>query len=160
MKRQRPIFPCSCPHSIIGAEELNFRVRDGNGWTLFAFVTGSPAQTGDPSSSESASAFRGFSLIRYSLNFAERAAPPADRCRPSHQTFPQILAFSPDASTSRSLETSRSIIRAAPLTCYQASTCRLSTRSSSWDLHRISMGALILGPASRLDAFSAYPFWA
>ena len=39
-------------------------------------------------------------------------------------------------------------------TCYQASTCRLSTRFSSWDLR----GELILGPASRLDAFSAYPF--
>src|SRR5437016_3981910 len=33
---QRPIFPWSCPHSIIGAEELNYRVRDGNGCTLFA----------------------------------------------------------------------------------------------------------------------------
>ena len=26
--------------SIIGAKELNFRVRDGNGWVLFAMVTG------------------------------------------------------------------------------------------------------------------------
>ena len=26
--------------SIIGAKELNFRVRDGNGWILFAVVTG------------------------------------------------------------------------------------------------------------------------
>ncbi len=46
MRRQLPIFPCSCPHSIVGAEELNFRVRDGNGCALFAIVTSSPAQTG------------------------------------------------------------------------------------------------------------------
>ena len=46
VKRRRPIFPEGCPSSIIGAEELNFRVRDGNGWTLFAIVTGSPAHTG------------------------------------------------------------------------------------------------------------------
>ena len=25
--------------STIGAEELNFRVRDGNGWNLFAMIT-------------------------------------------------------------------------------------------------------------------------
>ena len=29
-----PIFPCSHPQSIVGANELNFRVRNGNGWTL------------------------------------------------------------------------------------------------------------------------------
>ena len=34
-----PIFPCSRPQSIVGASELNFRVRDGNGWTLTAINT-------------------------------------------------------------------------------------------------------------------------
>ena len=48
VKRQLPIFPWSYPHSIMRAEELNFRVRDGNGCTLFAIVTGSPAHTGGP----------------------------------------------------------------------------------------------------------------
>ena len=38
--RQRPTFPGSLPPSIIGAIELNFRVRDGNGWNLYAIVTG------------------------------------------------------------------------------------------------------------------------
>ena len=28
------IFPGSCPPSIFSASELNFRVRNGNGWTL------------------------------------------------------------------------------------------------------------------------------
>ena len=38
--RQRPTFPQSHPCSIIGAVELNFRVRDGNGCGLYAMVTG------------------------------------------------------------------------------------------------------------------------
>src|SRR6266699_3564305 len=37
-KRRRPIFPWGCPQSIVRAEELNFRVRDGNGCTLFAIA--------------------------------------------------------------------------------------------------------------------------
>ena len=32
--RRRPIFPCCCRQSIFGSPELNFRVRNGNGWTL------------------------------------------------------------------------------------------------------------------------------
>ena len=43
VRRRRPIFPWGYPHSIVGAEELNYRVRDGNGCTLFAKVTNSPA---------------------------------------------------------------------------------------------------------------------
>ena len=34
-----PIFPCSHPQSIVGANELNFCVRDGNRWTLIAINT-------------------------------------------------------------------------------------------------------------------------
>ena len=34
-----PIFPCSHPQSIVGANELNFCVRDGNRWTLLAINT-------------------------------------------------------------------------------------------------------------------------
>ena len=36
-----PIFPCSHPQSIVGANELNFCVRDGNRWTLTAINTNS-----------------------------------------------------------------------------------------------------------------------
>ena len=39
LSRRRPIFPGSCPPSIFGAGELNFRVRDGNGCGLSARVT-------------------------------------------------------------------------------------------------------------------------
>ena len=34
-----PIFPCRRQHSIFGADELNFRVRNGNGWTLISMDT-------------------------------------------------------------------------------------------------------------------------
>ena len=40
------IFPWGYPQSIVRAEELNYRVRDGNGCTLFAKVTNTPAHTG------------------------------------------------------------------------------------------------------------------
>src|SRR5579885_2922249 len=43
---QRPIFPWGCPQSIIGAERLNYRVRDGYGCFPFAIVTTPPACTG------------------------------------------------------------------------------------------------------------------
>ena len=36
--RQRPTLPHSLPCSTIGAKELNFRVRDGNGCFLFAIT--------------------------------------------------------------------------------------------------------------------------
>src|SRR5579872_6318500 len=43
--RQRPIVPQSCPCSIVGAGELNDRVRDGNGCIPSAIVTSLPART-------------------------------------------------------------------------------------------------------------------
>ena len=35
----KPIFPCSHPQSIVGTNELNFCVRNGNRWTLVVIVT-------------------------------------------------------------------------------------------------------------------------
>ena len=37
--RQRPTLPPGCPGSTIGAIELNFRVRDGDGCCLYAIAT-------------------------------------------------------------------------------------------------------------------------
>ena len=37
--QQRPIFPGRFHPSIFGTVELNFRVRNGNGWTLNVNVT-------------------------------------------------------------------------------------------------------------------------
>ena len=42
-------------------------------------------------------------------------------------------------------------------TCYQASTCRLSTRSSSWDLHSKS-GKTHLGSGFALRCFQRFSF--
>ena len=39
MCRRLPIFPGRFQPSIFGASELNFRVRNGNGWTLTAINT-------------------------------------------------------------------------------------------------------------------------
>ena len=36
---RRPTLPPGFPGSTIGARELNFRVRDGNGWDLPAIIT-------------------------------------------------------------------------------------------------------------------------
>ena len=38
--RHRLIFPGSFPPSIVSAGELNYRVRNGNGWILSAIGTG------------------------------------------------------------------------------------------------------------------------
>jgi hypothetical protein len=38
--RRRPTLPRNCSRSTIGAEELNDRVRDGNGCGLLAIATG------------------------------------------------------------------------------------------------------------------------
>jgi hypothetical protein len=37
--RRRPTLPHGLPRSTIGAKELKFRVRDGNGCDLFAIAT-------------------------------------------------------------------------------------------------------------------------
>ena len=39
--RHRSIFPGRLQPSIFDANELNFRVRNGNGWNLIAINTGS-----------------------------------------------------------------------------------------------------------------------
>ena len=43
---RRPTLPHTRACSTIGAERLNFRVRDGNGWGLLARVTQSAGRTG------------------------------------------------------------------------------------------------------------------
>ena len=48
-----PIFPGRLQPSIVGADELNFRVRNGNGWTLILintnyFILPFERKAGDP----------------------------------------------------------------------------------------------------------------
>ncbi len=61
--RRRPIFPTSCPVSIVGAGGLNFRVRDGNGWDPSAWP---------PRNFANFSAARNLALTR-ALSLRERA---------------------------------------------------------------------------------------
>ena len=103
-----------------------------------------------------------------SLADTEPSILPSADCRRAvtpqpEETADSLLVDVPFNSCSHLAETQvkqavRSLGRLG-CTCYQASTCRLSTRFSSWDLdHTKVMGKLVLGAASRLDAFSAYPF--
>ena len=58
--RQLSIFPGSHPPSIFNVKELNFRVRYGYGWFLFAIVTGFrviPSKLNNASSSDRFSLF-------------------------------------------------------------------------------------------------------
>ena len=45
---RRPIFPGGFPPSIFGTSELNFRVRNGNGWTLTVNNTNYISAAGSP----------------------------------------------------------------------------------------------------------------
>ena len=72
--------------------------------------------------------------------------------RPHVQTHTHVLA----------MDRRQAVRSLGPLscTCYQACTCGLSTSWSGWDLDSyMRVGRLLLDAASRLDAFSAYPFW-
>ena len=61
--RQRSTFPGSLPPSIIDAKELNFRVRHGYGWFLFAIITGSSSDASFAPSKLNNSFLRNISLL-------------------------------------------------------------------------------------------------
>ena len=44
--RHRPIFPGRLQPSIFSTQELNYRVRNGNGWNLFVIDTDYSLQEG------------------------------------------------------------------------------------------------------------------
>jgi hypothetical protein len=75
--RRRPIFPGGCPPSIFGAGELNFRVRDGNGWTLSASVTGTNLQLRAPSVTGWLEAWKQRSSSRWRMLSADSERDPA-----------------------------------------------------------------------------------
>ena len=57
-----PIFPASHPASIVGVNELNFCVRDGNRWTLTLINTNYVIR----------SCRRTFCIITFSLRFVKK----------------------------------------------------------------------------------------
>ena len=116
--RRRPTFaPCG---TIIGAGELDFRVRDGNGYRLPAVAAGACLSCVCP---------------------RPRAPMPGAGRGNGNMVKPHGLLV--------------------PLgcACRHACTCGLSTRCSPGGLQGDlrPLGSLILGRASRLDAFSGYP---
>src|SRR5262249_49113502 len=120
--RRRPTLPRGPPRSTIGAEGLNFRVRNGTGCFPFAMAT-----------------------------------ETLWRC----QVFP-TAPREPHSGREQNIR-----VEAKPLgllvpvsyTRCRASTSGLSTQSSSWGPYQVNPeGVLILRRASRLDAFSGYPF--
>ena len=123
--RQRPTLPLSFPSSTIGAKELNFRVRDGNGCFLFAIATEK--------------------ICVFSINNLDR-----DKKERSKQLCKLFCG-----QAARPISTSK--LNALPhlhtwpinLVVFEGSSVSPVSRGK---------GYLISGGASRLDAFSGYPF--
>jgi hypothetical protein len=117
--RRRPTLPHSFPCSTIGAEELNFRVRDGNGCCLFAIAT-------------------------------EKSVRNLE-CRIGSRYLCQLFC----GQAARLISTSK----LHTLLCLHTWPINLVVFEESLVKH-VSMlkGYLILRWASRLDAFSGYPF--
>ena len=127
--RRRPTLPRGPPRSTIGAEGLNFRVRNGTGCFPFAMATETLWRCG-------ARPHLGNRTVDACTRVWE--SPP----RPGVVEAKPLGLLVPVSSTR----------------CH-ASTSGLSTQSSSWGPYRVNPeGDLILRRASRLDAFSGYPF--
>src|SRR5438034_3203453 len=101
------------------------------------------------------------------LNFAETRSPKPRRLTHISLSPLTFFAFPPrftrsEGRTARTVSQRQAVRSLGPLgfTCYQASTCGLSTRSSPWDLDCLTqtVGRRVWEAASRLDAVSAYPF--
>ena len=128
--RRRPTLPRGPPRSTIGAEGLNFRVRNGTGCFPFAIT----AET----------------LLRCHRPSSVKQACMATVSREPHS----------GRETSNGVE-AKPLGLLVPVSCTRcrASTSGLSTQSSSWGPYLVNPeGDLILRRASRLDAFSGYPF--
>ena len=127
--RQRPTLPRGPPRSTIGAEGLNFRVRNGTGCFPFAIT----AET----------------LLRCHR-----------RCFVKQACWRPYLGNRIVDAKSKRVE-AKPLGLLVPVSCTRcrASTSGLSTQSSSWGPYLVNPeGDLILRRASRLDAFSGYPF--
>ena len=139
---RRPIFPKGCPLSIFGAGELDFRVRDGNGYGLSARVT------------------------RILLLDVNRPLPSRHGTRGAWESHRSI-----DFACSKDLSRSQPLTLSQVLEVVKPSTISTAQLHPSPDFHMrpikqvVSLrsypvnpvGNLISRRASHLDAFSAYP---
>src|SRR6202020_2856248 len=132
--RRRPTLPRGPPRSTIGAEGLNFRVRNGTGCFPFAMATETLWRCVDRTGQDEI-------LARHGTDRTSGTAQWTRNITKNVEAKPLGLLV-PVSSTPCS-----------------ASTSGLSTQSSSWGPYRVNPeGDLILRRASRLDAFSGYPF--
>src|SRR3954452_15622154 len=141
--RRRPTLPPGRPGSTIGADGLSFRVRNGAG----RFPVAMAAET---------------------LWRCDRP-PPVARPVPggvggvrfvSREPHSGRERFSSHTSVGVWVVASYRLISTGQLhaSLVRTSTSSLSTQSSSWEPLTLGRGDLILKRASRLDAFSGYPF--
>ena len=134
--RRRPTLPHPPECSTIGAIELSFRVRNGTGRFLDAMTA---VTRRDPTS--------------------PKTQPTPQR----KQACPGVV--SPEPHSGREQQQTKNVLLShQPLVPVSSTRCRastsgLSTQSSTGGLsHPKVYGYLILKQASRLDAFSGYPF--
>ncbi len=146
----RPIFPGSCPRSIVGAGTFHFRVRYGNGWVHSALATKATAlhsrrkASGTPLSDRPGGLETTGPIVRGvpEPSRAERWIVSRS-CRPGvvHE-----LNDEPSAISTASLK---------PLPAVHARPINQVVYLGPYPIN--SVGTLIFGRASRLDAFSGYP---
>src|ERR1035441_6067254 len=141
--RRRPTLPRGPPRSTIGAEELNFRVRNGTGCFPFAMATETLWRCQAPVDSQE------YSPPGYPRPTAPRE-PHSGRETGSWELPPRHKECRSQAT--RPISTGQ--LHALP---------RFHLRPINpvvyWGPYRVNPeGDLILRRASRLDAFSGYPF--
>jgi hypothetical protein len=140
---QRPTLPRTCARSTIGAEELNFRVRDGNGWVLLATITQKLLK---------------LVLPRPSSGLGRGVGIWTGRTALARARWLERLGGSSKKRVHFMVKPNGRLVPVSS-THYCAYTSGLSTWSSSTALvsGATRLGDLILGKVSRLYAFSAYP---
>ena len=124
---RRPIFPKGCPLSILGAGELNFRVRDGNGCGLSARVTRIRASDRVPSAAAPPRAISAREAPGSSMSRT------ADALRPVYPNSFAALTL----GQSRKRSSPRPLVRLSFIRC-RTSTRRLSNRWSPCGLTRLT----------------------
>ena len=141
--RQRPTLPGRRQPSTIGAEGLNFCVRNGNRWIPFAIAAG--ILPGPRSSAQ------GFST-------APRSLPQPQNCTTQFLHMSQTTSL-PSARSFVSyqiIETFDRLVSPSSIH-YCTSTGDLSPGSLPGVSRALALGHFFLRLASRLDAFSVYP---
>ena len=143
---RRPIFPKGCPLSIFGAGELDFRVRDGNGYGLSARVT------------RIRCVWMSFgSGPRAARHMSTRGAPIVDlRSRVSQSgTDPDFPATDPWSVAEEVKPSTISTAQLHPSPDFHMRPIKQVVSLRSYPVDPV--GNLISRRASHLDAFSAYP---